>query len=59
MNTEEWNLALYILNAVKQEIIDIKIKENQDIIDDYKVAMIKLDTTENEMQKTSRNSQIF
>ena len=27
------------------------IKENEDIIDDYEVAMIKWDTTENDMHK--------
>ena len=51
MNSEKWKQGLYILNAAIQEINDNKIKENEDIIDDYEVAMIKWDTTENDMHK--------
>ena len=49
MNLEEWKKGLYILNAAIQEINDNKLKENEDIIDDYEKAMIKQATTENDM----------
>ena len=51
MNLEEWKKGLYILNAAIQEINDNKIKENDDIIDDYMKAMSKWNLTENDMHK--------
>ena len=47
----DWKQGHCILNAAIQGIDDYKIKENEDIIDDYEVAMIKWDTTENDMHK--------
>ena len=51
MNLKEWKEGEYILKAAIKEINDIKIKEEELIDDDYKDAMIKWDTTENDMSK--------